>query len=157
MKPSVYLETTIPSYLTAWPSRDLIKAARQQTTQAWWKERRSDFALYISGIVLDEAGAGDSEAAAARLKSIEGLPLLSLTPEVVALAEALVQEGPLPEKAASDAFHIALAAVGSMDYLLTWNCAHIANAEIQKQVRDLCRSREYELPVICTPDELLGI
>ena len=124
MKARVYLETTIPSYLTAWPSRDLIQAAHQQLTREWWEKRREQFELFISQVVLRECQAGDPTAAAARLEILQGLPLPEQTDEATKLAQALLQEVPLPERAAVDALHIAVAAVHGMEYLLTWNCAY---------------------------------
>lgn len=155
MKPKVYLETTIPSYLTAWPSRDLIIAAHQQITQQWWQTRRAEFDLFVSQIVLQEAGAGDKEPAARRLAILEKLPLLEQTEAVTAFAQELVEDVPFPERAAVDALHIAMAVVNGMDYLLTWNCTHIANAALRSPIEAICRSKGYEPPVICTPEELL--
>ncbi len=154
MKPKLYLETTIPSYLTAWPSRDLVKAAKQQITREWWKERRHDFDLFVSEIVLDEAGQGDPQAARLRLESLQGIPALELDRESISLGQVLVDEGPLPKKAVVDSLHIAVATVNGMGFLLSWNCSHIANAAIRGEIEDLCRSRDYEPPIICTPDEL---
>lgn len=156
MKPKVYLETTIVSYLTARSSRDLIIAAHQQLTQEWWDHRRISFDLFVSQVVVQESGAGDTLMAQKRLEVLVTIPLLDLRQEAVALARALVEKGPLPEKAAVDALHIALATVHGMDYLLTWNCQHIANAEMQIAVAAVCRAAGYEPPVICTPEELLG-
>lgn len=115
MRPKVYLETTIASYLTAWPSRDLIKAAHQQITQEWWATR-TRFDLYISQIVLREAGSGDVEAARLRLETLGGIPVLTASPEAGALAQELVAKGSLPAKAAVDALHIAIAVVNGIDY-----------------------------------------
>ena len=151
---NVYVETTIPSYLTAWPSRDLVKAAHQQITREWWEER-DRYALFVSQAVLREASGGDQDAASRRLKAVEGLPVLELNEEARALGRALVQEGPLPEKAALDALHIAIAAVNGMDYLLTWNCTHLANAPLRNKVERFCRQKGYEIPTICTPEELV--
>jgi hypothetical protein len=144
------------SYLAARPSRDLITAGHQQTTHEWWERRRRDFELYVSQLVLDEAAAGDPGAAERRAAVCEGLPLLDVIPEATALAAALVLEVPLPAKAGADALHIAIAACHGMDYLLTWNCAHIANAELRPRVERVCRGRGYAAPVLCTPDELMG-
>lgn len=155
MKSRVYLETTIASYLTAWPSRDLVTAAHQQITREWWQKRRSDFDLFISQIVLREAGAGDPDAAAQRLQSLQDIPVLEERDEAVELAATLVGAIPLPKKAELDALHIALAVVHGMDYLLTWNCTHIANAALRHQIEAICHTRGYETPVICTPEELL--
>ena len=154
-KPKVYLETTIPSYLTAWPSRDLVTAAHQQTTRDWWEARRHDFDLFVSGVVIEEASAGDEQAAARRLEAVEGLPLLELTDEVTDFAGALVQQAAIPKKEGADALHVAAAVVHGMDYLLTWNLAHIAKADARNKIERICRSSTYEPPVICTPEELL--
>ena len=153
MKPRVYVETTIPSYLTAWPSRDLLRAAHQQVTREWW-DQRAAFDLFISPLVLIECQAGDPTAAAERLVALAGLPLLDQTGEVAALADALVREVPLPPRAGADAIHIATAAVHGMQYLLTWNCTHIANVTLRSRIEAVCRSVGCEPPLICTPQEL---
>ena len=156
MNLKVYIETTIVSYLTARPSRDLIIAAHQQLTQEWWETRRANFALYASQFVIRESSAGDAAMAQKRLEALDGIPLLGATPEAFALARRLVEKGPIPEKANVDALHIAVAATNGMDYLLTWNCKHIANAEMHTGVARICRAAGCEPPVICTPEELLG-
>jgi hypothetical protein len=155
MKPTVYIETTIPSLLTAWPSRDLIVAADQQTTRRWWETRRGQFQTFVSEFVLDEAGQGDKEAAAQRLRVLAECELLKATDEVRSLTLALLDAGLIPRKAAADAAHIAVAAVHGMDFLLTWNCRHIANAMIADRVRAVCRERGCKSPIICTPHELM--
>jgi hypothetical protein len=155
MKPRVYLETTIPSYLTSRPSRDLIIAGHQQVTKEWW-ENRDAFQLYISQLVVDEAAAGDPVAARERLKALQGLPLLDITPEATGLALAILASGKIPRKAATDAAHIAIAAVQGMDFLVTWNCVHIANAANARALALICRKHAYECPVICTPEEIMG-
>ncbi len=116
MKPRLYLETTIPSYLTAWPSRDLIIAGHQQVTREWWRSRRDAFDIFISPFVLDEAGAGDSDAAVQRLRMIDFLPVLTVTEQVEALAWRLLDSRIIPAKAALDASHIAISAVHRLDY-----------------------------------------
>lgn len=156
MLPKVYVETTIISYLAARPSRDLIVAARQQVTHTWWHERRPGFEVYVSQLVLAEAQAGDTEAAERRAAFLSGLPVLDIVPEVAELAAKLVEHVPLPPRAAADATHIALAAFHGMDFLITWNAAHIANAELRQRVEQVCRDSECPPPVLCTPDELLG-
>lgn len=156
MKPAVYIETTIVSYLTAWPSRDLIVAAHQQLTREWWEHQRAKFELFISQAVLQEASVGDVDAAQLRLDTLAGLPLLELRPEALQLARVLIDRGPLPAKAAVDALHIALAAVHGVDYLLTWNCKHIANATMRSAIDAICRAQGYEPAVLCTPEELMG-
>ena len=155
MKPKVYLETTIVSYLTAWPSRDLITAAHQQITQQWWHTQRARFDLFVAPPVMQEAQAGDPDAAARRLAALQDIPLLTLSEEAPGLAQALITPGPLPTNAVVDALHIAIAAVNGMQYLLTWNCTHLANAAIRSDIEDVCRARGYEPPVICTSEELM--
>ena len=154
MVPKVYLETTIPSYLTALPSRDLVMAAHQQITREWWQGRER-FELFISQIVLREASGGNAEAASRRMELVQGIPVLEVTEEASVLAEELVRRRALPESAAVDALHISVAVVNGLDYLLTWNCTHIANATIRGDVERICRSKGYEPPVICTPEELM--
>lgn len=151
--PRVYVETTVPSYLTAWPSRDLVRAAHQQITREWWN-RRNAFDLFISELVIRECEAGDPIAAAARLEALADLPLLEQTEAVEALARTLLDKVPLPERATADALHIATAAAHGMDYLLTWNCTHIANATLRGRIEAACRDAGYEPPTICTPQEL---
>lgn len=155
MKPSVYIETTIPSYLTAWPSRNLIRAGEQQVTRDWWA-RRGEYDLRVSSLVLAECNAGDPEAAEARREALADVPILLSTPVAEALAGALLAEVPLPEKASADALHVAIAAVNGVQYLVTWNCKHIANAVLRPRIEAACRRAGFEPPVICTPNELLG-
>ena len=156
MKSRLYLETTIPSYLTSRPSRDLIIAGHQALTREWWTTRRDDFQLFISQLVVDEAGAGDPQAARERMEVLQDLPLLDITPEVAELASRILGSGKIPRKAATDAAHIAIAALHGKDFLVTWNCAHIANAANAKPLAIICREYGCECPVICTPEELLG-
>ena len=126
MPKSVYLETTIPSYLTARPSRDLLRAAHQGITREWWEDHRGRFDLFASRVVVEEAGRGNPDAARRRLDALDGLPLLEMTEEAFELAQSLLETGVLPRKARIDALHIAVAAVHGMDILLTWNCKHLA-------------------------------
>jgi len=150
------VETSIISYLAARPSRDLITAARQQVTHTWWRERRPEFDLYVSQVVLDEAAAGDPQAAERRAELLAQLPLLDVTPEVAELAAALIEQVPLPPRAGADAAHIAVAAYYGIDFLLTWNSAHIANAALRPRIEQVCRQSGFRPPVLCTPDELMG-
>jgi len=157
VKPRLYLETTVPSYLIAWPSRDLVMAAHQQITQEWWRKRRNDFDIYLSAFVLTEAAAGDNNAARRRMEVLAPFPLLAIDERVTALARLLLKDSRLPAKAATDAAHVAVAAVHGMDFFLTWNCAHLANAEFIPKVRAVCDAAGYPCPAICTPEELMGI
>lgn len=155
MANSVYIETSIISYLTSRVSQNLIGAARQQLTQAWW-DARLNYELYISEVVWRECAAGDPSAAKKRLDAIEGLTLLRVTTDAVEISKALVTRGIIPAKSAEDALHISIATVHAMDFLLTWNCKHIANPEIQKRIALYLEEQGFFLPFICTPDELLG-
>lgn len=156
MKPKVYLETSVVSYLTARLSRDLIVAAYQQITQEWWQNRSNTFDLFISQLVVDECSQGHAEAVQKRLQAVQSLPLLDLTDEGGDLASELIRNNVLPQQAESDALHIAIATTNGMDYLLTWNFKHIANAVIKQRIEQICRQAGYEPPVICTPEELLA-
>ncbi|MGE3673604.1 MAG: type II toxin-antitoxin system VapC family toxin [Polyangiaceae bacterium] len=153
MKRKVYLETTIVSYLTALPTRDLVRAAHQQITTEWW-QGRDRFDLFVSEAVLQEAAAGDPDASARRLIALQGIRVLAATAEVANLAHRLVAGGAVPAKAAVDAVHIAVAATNGMDFLLTWNCTHIANAATRGRIEQACRAAGVAPPVICTPEEL---
>ena len=155
MKSSVYIETTIPSYLTAWRSPELVMAANQEATRKWWDESRAKFELFISQLVIGEISNGDPEAVKRRIAVVENLPELALTDKAEALAAKLLLGAALPQKAKADALHIAIATVHGMDYLLTWNCTHIANAIMRPKIESICRAAGYEPPVICTPPELV--
>ena len=151
-----YLETTIVSYLAAQPSRDLIVAANQQLTKEWWEGRRGRFDLYVSQLVIQECSGGDAGAAQRRLAVIAGLPHLAISESAAALASALVRENAIPISSSADALHIAIAAVHGIEYLLTWNMAHILNAELRPRIEAVCRRAGFEPPVLCTPAELMG-
>jgi hypothetical protein len=153
MKPKVYIETSVVSYLMAWQSRDLVLAAHQQITRDWWASR-ANFDLFASQFVLDEAAAGDGEAAAGRLGALMDTTILEVTEDAILLAHQLIAGGGLPSRARIDALHVAMAAVHGMDYLLTWNCRHIANATLRGRIEELCRQGGFEPPTICTPLEL---
>jgi hypothetical protein len=155
VKAKVYVETTVVSYLTARKTRDLIAAAHQSLTRRWWK-RRKRFDLYCSQSVVREAGAGDTAAAQRRLAALKGVPLLDINDAVKELAAAIATTAALPKQANEDALHIALATVHGMDYLLTWNCKHIANAAIRNVVAAVAYDHGYGVPVICTREELMG-
>ncbi|MCK6557346.1 type II toxin-antitoxin system VapC family toxin [Candidatus Binatia bacterium] len=156
MARSVYLETSIISYLVARPSRDLVTAARQELTREWWARRRRAFNVYVSEAVVAEARAGDPEAAARRAEILAPRQLLDITPDITRLAQAVADALQLPGRAAADAVHIAAAACHGIDFLLTWNSTHIANAELRPTVERACRDGGYFPPILCTPDELMG-
>jgi hypothetical protein len=156
MKSKLYLETTIPSYLVTRPSRDLLVAAHQQITLDWWESRRFEFDLCVSELVLDEVGAGDATLASRRLDLLREARVLTSSNEIVELTEDLIANGPLPRHAAIDAAHIATATVYGCEYLLTWNCRHIANAELHRDIRRVVEGYGYDAPTLCTPEEMMG-
>ena len=155
MAERIYIETTVISYLTARPSRDVVIAGHQQVTHEWWDTRRANYELCVSELVLDEAGAGDAQAAQERLLVLEPLLVLETTAEAYELAEELLRAGALPAKAADDALHIAVAATNAIPYLLTWNCRHMANATMRPVIEAVCMGKGIKAPTICTPEELL--
>lgn len=153
---SVYIETSVISYLTARPSPALIAAAHQQVTREWWDNHRSRFEQFISPLVLDEASRGDPDAAARRLSALEGFAVLDPTQSAAELVDILITKGALPSAARDDATHVAIATVHQIDYLVTWNCRHIDNAETKPIIRSVCAVHGYTCPEICTPEELMG-
>lgn len=157
MKPRVYVETSVISYLTAKPSRDLIMAAHQEVTREWWQNRRSEFDLFYSDAVRAEAAMGDSHAAAVRLEVLTALLLLEIPAQALELANALVEATALPAKARVDALHIAVAACERIDFVLTWNFKHIANAQLVGKVRQVCELHGLLCPVLCSPLELIEV
>ena len=156
MKAKVYIETSVVSYATARPSRDLIVAARQEITRSRWNRILAEFDCYVSALVLQEAEGGDPDAAATRLSAITGLPVLQIDEAAEALAKSLVVDGAIPEQKPEDALHIALSARDGVDYLLTWNFTHIHNAQMELRIRQIVERFGYQCPVFCSPDELMG-
>ncbi len=154
-KPTVYVESSVVSYYTARPSRDVIVLAHQELTRIWWNECLSKYDARVSQIVLEEITRGDSEAAERRREAVSHLALLSVNEQVEELSAIYLDELGVPERALRDTLHIALASVHEMDYLLTWNCAHIANAQIRGRLAELNRREMVSIPIICTPEELL--
>ncbi len=155
MKPKAYIETTIVSYLTAWPSRDIVIAGHQQITRQWWDSAADRFDLVASQLVIDEGSAGNENAVRAQLDALAHVVLLDATDEALLLAQQLIQSGAIPEKAAEDAAHIAIAVTNGVEYLVTWNCRHIANAVIRPKIEAICLASGYEPTIICTPEELM--
>ena len=153
---TVYIETSIVSYLVAEPSRDLLTAANQQVTRDWWRRRRASFACLISQEVVTEASRGDAEQVRRRLAVMASLPRVALSTDAQALARLFLSTGCLPPNAARDAVPLAVATAIAADYLLTWNCRHLANAQILKRLERDVRGAGQLLPHVCTPLELMG-
>ena len=155
--PSVYLETSFISYLTNRLSRDLIVAAHQQVTRSWWEKREEEFDFFVSEVVIREISRGDKEESKKRLELVKKIArVLTIDQETEKLAKKFIQKVGLPKKAFDDALHMAIAATSGIDYLLTWNCKHIANIEIINAIIGLCESLDYKAPLICTPLEFMG-
>lgn len=155
MKPRVYVETTVVSYLTARPARDVVIAGRQQSTRDWWSDAAARFELVASELVFNEAAQGDVEAARNRMDVLTSLTPLDATREALELAQRLVEEGAVPAVAAEDAAHIAIAVANGIEYLVTWNYRHIANAASRSLIEKVCRGEGFEPVIICSPDELM--
>lgn len=153
---TVYVETSVVSYLTARAANDLLAAAWQTATAEWWDTHKSRFELRTSALTIEEAGRGHPEAAARRLEALDRIPILPISEAAVTLADALIRRRALPASAQNDAIHIAVSAVHGVDYLLTWNFRHLANAETRPLVRKVCEQHGYAGPEICTPSELMG-
>ena len=155
MNPTVYIETSVVSYLTARPSRDVVVAAYQEVTREWWRTASGRFKLVASELVVTGSGAGDTDAARARLEVLESVTILNVTQNSEELTRRLLDLGAVPRQAAADAAHIAIAVTNGVDYLVTWNFRHIAGAAMRSRIEQVCRQAGYEPPVICAPNELM--
>jgi hypothetical protein len=155
LKSAVYLETSVISYFTARPSRDALQAERQRITREWWSKRKPLFDCFISDVVLDEIRLGETAMAIKRISAVSELPRIPASETARFIAKMFLEKGALPLTAAQDAMHVALAAAAGLEFLLTWNCAHLANAQIEARVTELCRQAGYTCPVICTPEQLM--
>lgn len=156
MKETVYIETSVISYFTSRPGRDLIIAARQEITREKWADVLAVFDPYISALVIQEAEQGDAEAAQKRITAISKIPVLSISDEAEHMASLLIKGGPIPEEYPEDALHIVIATVNGMDYLLTWNFTHINNAQMKAKIISVVEAEGCQCPIICSPEELLG-
>jgi hypothetical protein len=155
MKPSLYLETTIPSFLVGTISPVLATAGHQAITHRWWDEERDKYRLFVSSLVEDEIRGGRSNFAEKRWTLIADIQRLEITPEILDLATRLHSILHLPQTAKADATHLAVACHHEIDYLLTWNMKHLANGHIRRALQRLRDTGEQYFPTICTPEELL--
>ena len=156
MRRKVYIETTVVSYYTAWPSRDLVVAGRQEVTRVLWPRLPEDFDPYISALVLREAGQGVSDAAEQRMTALRDMSVLDITDEVRRMADRLIAGSAVPDECPEDALHIAVAAMNGMDFLLTWNFSYINNAFTRSIIRQVVENEGYQCPEVCSPEELEG-
>lgn len=155
IKRTVYLETSVISYRVARPNRDIIVLARQEITAEWWDNILPHLNAFVSPVVLDEIAGGDQNAQVLRQQLVTDMAILAVDERIIALAEAISEQIRLPERAQADAYHIAIPAVHGIDYLVTWNCKHIANAFILRRIEQIVRAMGYVMPVVCTPEELM--
>ena len=154
MAQSVYIESSVISYLVARPSCDVVVAARQAITETWWQSQRFAFDIFVSSLVIQEISRGDAEASEKRLQSVENIPLLATSPEAQRLAEDLLAKGAVPANSEEDALHIAIAAAGGIEFLLTWNFKHINNAQTKAFITIVVESHGFACPILCSPEEL---
>lgn len=154
VKPRIYVETSVVSYLVARPSRDVVVLGHQETTRAWWDSSLALHDVYVSELVLLEAKRGDPGAASERLEAIAQFPVLAISDEARKLAGLYVREIPLPVKASADALHLAIATLNQMDYVVTWNCEHIARGRVKRRLEEINRANDLAVPTVCTPEEL---
>jgi hypothetical protein len=157
MKPTVYIETTIVSYLTSRPSRDIIAAGRQRITHDWWDSVRPQCDCFISAFVLKEARQGDSSAVQKRIEAVATLRILEETADVDRLARIYFATLGISDKARTDSEHLAMATIHQMDYMLTWNLQHLANVVIKRKIAELNKRLDIHTPTICTPEELMEV
>ena len=157
MKSTVYIESSVISYLAARPSRDVVVAARQAVTRDWWDNHRDRFELRVSQLVENEIRAGDREAAERRLAYVSDFPRLNISDEARFIARGLLSRGAVPPGSAEDALHIGIAAAQGVDYLLTWNFRHINNVETELAVRREVEQCGYRCPLLCSPEQLGGL
>jgi len=157
MKSTIYIESTIVSYLAAKPSRDLIVAAHQQLTTEWWDLVRPQVHCFISPFVIQEISAGNEEAANKRTEFIKDIPVLELNREIQKLAQTYFDSLDIPEKARLDASHLAVAVWHEIDYLVSWNCKHIVSGRVKKMLEKINSRLDIRTPVLCTPEELMEV
>ena len=150
-KLSVYLETSVISYLTSKPSQNIVTLANQQVTRQWWEKERNLYDLFISGSVLDEISQGDAKASSSRLEKVKEIKVLSIDNQVQELSNLFIESRLIPPKSYEDALHLSYTIVQKIDILLTWNCKHLANLEILRMLQNICNPLNLTLPDICTP------
>lgn len=157
MKPAVYVETTVVSYYVARRSRNALTAERQRLTREWWKRALPKCEPFISAQVMQEINRGDAQAASRRVRAVAEMAVLEATVDVEGLAEEYFRQIDLPETSRADAYPLALACRHTMDYLVTWNCRHIAGGRVRRIVEQINALRSIHTPQICTPEELMEL
>ncbi len=155
IKPKVYIETTVVSYLVARPSTDATLGARQRVTQQFWENYSDNFEFVVSDVVITEIRQGDEIAAQRRVDALAGLTVLELSPEAIILALELINAGVIPPHSLPDAQHIAIAVVNGIEYLTSWNYKHIVNETQRQHIDQVCQAAGYQSTILCTPAELI--
>lgn len=153
---SVYVESSVISYMTARPSRDVVTSARQTVTIEWWDAYKDTFEIFVSELVIKEIGSGNAAAAQKRLLFVENIPVLETTKNAVELAKLLVEERAVPDSCIEDALHISIAAVQRINFLLTWNFKHINNANTREKISKVIMQAQLKSPILCSPEELIN-
>ena len=156
MAKSVYIDTSVVSYLTARPTLDMMTAARQVETIEWWTMESRHFDLFSSEVAIEEASRGNADAAKRRVEVLREMTILTLNDDAAELALALVTGRAVPAEAKVDADHIAIATVNNIDYILTWNLSHIANSVTIPIISEICEREGYNRPIITIPSMLRG-
>jgi len=157
MKKRIYLETSVISYYSARPNRDIIIAAHQEATREFWPELTTNYEAFISALVYDEAGRGDATQAAMRLDAIKKFQMLDIDDEAKAIAAKIVEKKGVPAQYPEDALHIAVATVNGIEVLVTWNFTHLNNPFTRRAIRRIVEAEGYVCPEICSPEELLEV
>jgi len=155
MKKHIYIETTVVSYLTSKPSRDLMVASHQEATRELWEKLSIKYKSFVSALVFQEAGKGDQNQAEMRLAAMANFPMIDIDDEAQSLAEKIIAKKGIPGEYPEDALHIAVAAVNGIDVIITWNFAHLNNPFTRKKIRMIVEAEGYSCPEICSPEELL--
>ena len=153
---TVYVETSIVSHATARTSNDPSTAVLQEQAKRWMDEQSRLYDLVTSQLVIDEASLGDTDAASLRLAMLDGIPVLPVNPDAATVADQIIARAMMPASARIDALHVATAALAGVQYLLTQNCKHIANAHELPRVYRLLDELGLGGMLICTPIEFLG-
>jgi predicted nucleic acid-binding protein len=151
----VYIETTVVSYFTARPSRDLVVAGHQEATRELWPKLTAHYETYVSALVYEEGRRGDPEQAEMRLRAMKPFRMLEIDDESRTLAEKVIAGRAIPEEYPEDALHMAVAAANGIEVLITWNFAHLNNPYTRMMVRQIIENEGYACPEICSPEELL--
>ncbi len=154
-RPRVYVETTIPSFYCEVRS-DPEAVARKNWTQHWWDFKRAAYDLVTSVAVLDELAYGDYAAKEQALSLIGNLPLVTIETPVLEIVETYIRRSVMPADPVGDALHLALASYHKCDFLLTWNCRHLANANKFRHIQRVNSILGLYVPDIVTPLQLLG-